>query len=160
MSRIECKYLEDKKCLLASDISQSDCPVLVEQCDYCTNKADPPQSVNVVTISLAMKYSKDTKRIVQQYGQVISDKAPTHGQSPGTELRKLIAWFVWDKRVKNCSTCKNREERMNRWGADKCEENIATIIEWLRESATERGYPFSPRVASALIRKAIANSRR
>ncbi len=160
MPWIECKYLQDKQCLLASDISQSDCPVLQEQCEYCTNKTDEPQSINIVTVSIAMKYTKDPKQVVAQYGSIISEKAPIHGQLPGTELRKLIAWFIWDKRVKNCSTCKNREERMNRWGADKCEANIATIIEWLRESATERGYPFSSRVASALVRKAIANSRK
>ena len=160
MSCVECKYLSDNKCLLASDISQSDCPVIPEQCTYCTDKANPPQSINVVTVSIAIKYSNDKLRIIQQYGDIITEKPPTHGELPGTELRKLISWFVWDKKVKNCTICKNREERMNRWGADKCEANIATIIEWLRESAIERGYPFSPRVASALIRKAIANSRR
>lgn len=160
MSSIECKYLDNTKCLIASDISESDCPVIPEQCDYCTNKAQPPQNVNVVTISIAMKYGKDTRRIVQQYGDVISEKEPTHGEFPGTELRKLISWFVWDARVKNCSICKNREERMNRWGADKCQENIATILVWIQESAAQKGYPYSSRVATALVRKAIANSRK
>ena len=155
-----CKYLDNTKCLLASDISESDCQTTPEQCDYCTNKATPTQDVNIVTISIALKYSNNKQRIVQQYGDMITQKEPTHGQLPGTELRKLISWFVWDAKVKNCSICKNREERMNRWGADKCQENIATILVWIQESAAQKGYPYSSRVASALVRKAIANSRR
>jgi len=79
---------------------------------------------------------------------------------PGTELKKLISWFIWNKNINNCGTCATREQRMNRWGPDKCQQNILTIIEWLRESAVKHGYPFSERIAAALIRKAIDNSRK
>jgi len=78
-------------------------------------------------------------------------------EGPGTELKKLISWFVWKR---NCSTCATREQRMNRWGPDKCQKNMLTIIGWLRESAMKHGYPFSEKVAAALIRKAIDNSRK
>lgn len=155
-----CKYLNNNNCQIASDIAQIECPVLESQCEYCTNKAEPKQSINPVTVSIALKYTSDIPRVINQYGSVITQKVPHHNQQPGTELRNLISWFVWSAKVRNCTTCKNREERMNKWGADKCEKNMATIVGWLKESAVEKGYPFSERVAVALIKKAIANSRK
>jgi len=147
-------------CRLASDMAQCDCLVFLEQCIYCTEKANPSQSINIVTVSLAIKYSDDKARVIQAYGSAVKQPNISSNPGPGTELRNLISWFVWDKKVQNCTICRNREERMNRWGPDKCEKNIATILGWLQESAKEKGYPFSTRVASVLVRKAIANSRK
>jgi hypothetical protein len=156
----DCKYLNKNICRLASDMAQSDCLVTEEQCNFCTNRAKPSRSINVVTVSLAIRYTKDKNIVLSQYANVIRTKQPPLHEKPGTELKNLISWFVWSKEVRGCTTCKNREDRMNKWGADKCEKNVQTIIAWLRESAVEKGYPFSERVASALIRRAIANSRK
>ena len=157
-----CKYLNNDICQLASDIAEADCTVSQEQCEYCTNTANPSQNVNVVTVSLAIKNTNDKAKVIGAYGQVVVyiEASSNPGTLPGTELRKLVHWFIWDRKVRNCTICKDREERMNRWGADNCEKNIATIVGWLQESAKERGYPFSARVAAALVRRAIANSRR
>jgi hypothetical protein len=54
---------------------------------------------------------------------------------PGTELKKLLA--AWPLRIvatPNCS-CNARAAEMDRKGCDWCEENIDTIIGWLREEA-------------------------
>jgi hypothetical protein len=141
-------------------MAQIDCPVTIEQCTYCTDQAKPCQSINVVTVSIAFKYTKDKASVASSYGKLLNIVPVSLKENPGTELKNLISWFVWDKKVRNCTICKNREERMNRWGADNCEKNIATIIGWLQESAKEKGYPFSSRVASVLVKKAIANSRK
>lgn len=157
---MQCEHLSNSICRLASDIAQCDCPVLVEQCIYCTEKANPSQSINVVTISLAIKYTDNKDRVIASYSSIVSSVPKPSKEGPGTELKKLISWFVWDKKVDGCKICKTREQRMNNWGPDTCLKNIQTIVAWLRESAKKKGYPFSERVAAALIRRAIANSRR
>lgn len=80
--------------------------------------------------------------------------------TPGTELKNILQWFVWSKKARECKTCKDRESTMNSWGPDKCLQNIGVISGWLKESAEEKGYPFSERIARAMIRKAIDNSRK
>lgn len=131
----------------------------VKACTICLEQATKD---NHVTASLALRVVQrpiqDDKQYLYKLLKVAEVKPVNEG--PGTELKKLISWFVWNEKDRNCSTCKNREQRMNRWGPDNCEKNMATIVGWLKESAVVRGYPFSERVAVALIKKAITNSRR
>jgi len=49
---------------------------------------------------------------------------------------------------------------MNRMGNDWCEQNIETIVEWLKEEAAARGLPFISTVGRMLVRKAISNARK
>ena len=134
-----------------------DVPIDKKACECCA-KCGNPCAVNQVTASRAVL-------ILRQNNQLIPNKLITivyeasHKEKPGTELKKLISWFVWSKKASNCKRCLDREQRMNEWGPDKCEKNVKTIIAWLRESAVERGYPFSERIAGALVRRAIQNSR-
>lgn len=157
---VNCNNLRSGICQLASDMAGKDCPTTPDKCTHCTKQVQPPQSINIVTVSIAVKYADNKKDVIDKYGAVVIDKEVVHKGKPGTELKNLISWFVWSKKVESCGRCKDREDRMNKWGPDKCEKNILTIIEWLRESAKERGYPFSERIAVALIKKAINNSRK
>ena len=77
----------------------------------------------------------------------------------GTELRKLISWFVWNKKASSCKKCVNREHKMNMWGPEGCEEMMDTILGWLKESAEEHGYPFSKRLVTLVVKRAIKNAR-
>lgn len=78
-------------------------------------------------------------------------------EGPGTELAKLISYFIWSRQ---CSKCKLRVNLMNKWGPDKCEENINVIKSWLRQSASKKGVPYVDSLVTVLIKRAIRNSRR
>lgn len=76
----------------------------------------------------------------------------------GTKLKELISWFPIPKKT-DCRTCRNLETKMNRWGPDKCEFKKPYIIGKLRIAALRRGLPFSERLVTILVDKAIRNSR-
>jgi hypothetical protein len=154
-----CRHLIDNSCSLASNIAKTKCSVNSEQCAYCTTKSDNPQAINIVTISLALLNSTDKASIAKQYASIIEETI-IEGELVGTELRKQISWFVWNQKVSNCKTCKNREERMNRWGCDRCLQNIDIILEWLKESAKNHYYPYNEFLVKRLVMKAINNARK
>jgi len=58
-----------------------------------------------------------------------------------------------------CS-CNARAAEMDRKGCDWCEENIDTIIGWLREEATKRRLPFLDAAGRLLVKRAIHKARR
>jgi len=76
----------------------------------------------------------------------------------GTELHKLLSAFGIHMNPK--CTCRWRMVEMNKWGADKCLENIETIVGWLKEEAGKRGLPFISTVGRMLVRRAIRNARK
>jgi len=82
-------------------------------------------------------------------------KAPRHG--PGTELKRLLARF-WIRDHHGCE-CNHRAKTMNLKGCDWCQENIATIVGWMREEAKKRRLPFVKWAATILVRRAIRNAR-
>lgn len=76
----------------------------------------------------------------------------------GTELKKMLA-AVGIESTPNCA-CNRRAAEMDARGPDWCEENIDTIVGWLREEATKRNLPFLDAAGRLLVRRAIANARR
>lgn len=88
----------------------------------------------------------------------LRSRTPSHG--PGTELKKLLAGFpLYITATPNCS-CNARAAEMDARGCDWCEENIDTVVGWLREEATKRGLPFLDSAGRLLVRRAIRNARR
>ena len=154
-----CIHFSDNKCLIASSIAKTDCPVIQQQCDYCTNEAAPPQAVNVVTVSIAAKYTKNPSNIKPEHEEFILEKKPTHNQSVGTELKNLISWFPIPGKTQ-CKSCTDLEIKMNKWGAALCLEKMDYIVNQLRLTAKEKGLPFSEFIARTLVKKAIRNSRK
>lgn len=74
---------------------------------------------------------------------------------PGTELKALLGgWPFYFKPTVGCR-CLDRASRMDRLGADWCEQNIDVISGWLREEATNRRLPYADAMGKALIRKAM-----
>lgn len=153
---IRCPHRNNGKCDISSKLIKLDVPLDDKACIHCIAH-DNPRSENLVTIGRAIITLRRNNLPIPKE---IVDKIKPTMKGPGTELKKLVSWFVWSDKVRKCKTCASREQRMNRWGPDTCQKNMLTIIGWLRESAMKNGYPFSERVAAALIRKAIENSRK
>lgn len=76
----------------------------------------------------------------------------------GFHLSNLLEMFSFTK-VHSCK-CKPRAKYLDSVGADWCEQNIETIVNWLKEEASARGLPFVSTVGRMLVRRAISNARR
>jgi hypothetical protein len=77
---------------------------------------------------------------------------------PGAELKKLLL-LAGIKATEGCK-CNKRANIMNERGCDWCEENIETIVGWLREEAESRKLPFVNAAARLVVRRAIRNARK
>lgn len=77
---------------------------------------------------------------------------------PGTILSGMISALGIQSSA-NCS-CKRHAIEMNTKGPDWCEQNMDTIVGWLREESEKRKLPFIETVAKLMISRAISKSRR
>lgn len=154
-----CEYLDTNNCKLGL----VDIPVLTnpDACNYCLN-CDKPKQPNKASASMAVgallaanKFDTTNPKHIELQ-KILTVPLLTYG--PGTELKKLVSWFVWLRDVGDCRSCYNREQQMNQWGPEECRKNISTIVDWLRESAAKHSLPFSGTLARILINKAIRNS--
>lgn len=76
----------------------------------------------------------------------------------GMELRRLIQKFGF-KAAPNCK-CSKHAKRMNKMGLAWCEQNIDTIVGWLREEAKRANIPFIDMAGKILVKKAISNTKK
>lgn len=97
---------------------------------------------------------------------------------PGTELAKLIGGIdrllgplrsllgaispalkesLDLKSTVGCG-CKTRLQKMDEWGVAGCQENIAIIVGWLKESAEAKGLPVADYPVRLLVDRAIARA--
>jgi len=153
---VNCIHSKNNTCDISSKLANLDVPLDGKACTHCT--ADKkPCSENLVTIGRAMiTLRKNNLPIPKELVAKITPKPLLSG--PGTELKKLVSWFVWLRDVADCQSCYNREQQMNQWGPNECRKNITTIVEWLRESAAKHSIPFSETLVKIIINKAIRNS--
>ena len=72
---------------------------------------------------------------------------------PGTELGKLLKKL----RVTPAPNCKCNQHirEMNARGVQWCNDNLNTIVDWLREEADKARLPFNETLSRILIRRAI-----
>lgn len=77
---------------------------------------------------------------------------------PGTLLSKMIK-SLGIVMSDNCS-CRRHALEMNDKGNDWCEQNIDTIVGWLREEAKRRGLPFVDMIGKVMVGRAIKKSRK
>lgn len=77
---------------------------------------------------------------------------------PGQELKKLLR-KIGIVASPNCE-CNKRAKFMDTQGVQWCEDNIDTIVEWLKEEAEKRKLPFVQFAAKILVKKAIYNAKR
>jgi hypothetical protein len=76
----------------------------------------------------------------------------------GTELKKLLGRI--GIRSKPSCSCNARAREMDAKGVLWCDNNLETVVGWLREESKRRRVPFVPVAGRLLIRRAIANARR
>lgn len=154
---MRCDYLDGEICQVASAMVSSKIRTYSATCSAC-EKQDNPRSINKVTCGLANLHIIQNKLNKADYPAVVDCFAVpiVHGEGPGTELKKLLSWFV--KPVPTCS-CHARIIQMNQWGPDGCEERIETILDWLQESAKQSGIPFVRFAVRLLVSQAIKNAR-
>jgi len=77
---------------------------------------------------------------------------------PGSILTNMIS-SMGIKSTPNCS-CRRHAIEMNSKGPDWCEENMSTILSWLKEESAKRHLPYIESVASLVVKRAIKTSRR
>ena len=90
--------------------------------------------------------------------QLVPRTLDSDPDGPGTILSNMLS-AMGIKSKPNCS-CKKRAIHMNKMGNEWCEQNIATILEWLKEEANKRHLPFVRTVAKMMVNKAIKKSKR
>jgi hypothetical protein len=76
---------------------------------------------------------------------------------PGTILSQMIK-SVGIVMTQGCS-CRRHAILMNEKGNDWCEQNIDTIIGWLREESKKRKLPFIDAIGKLIVNRAIKKSR-
>ena len=77
---------------------------------------------------------------------------------PGTILAEMLA-KIGIQPTSKCN-CKKYAAKMNSWGADKCEENIEDILDWMKRETKQRKFPFVRFAAKAMVKLAIRKSRK
>ena len=83
------------------------------------------------------------------------EENPNH---PGSVLAKTIKSLGFT--MSDTCPCKRHALEMNDRGNDWCEENIGTIVGWLREETHRRNLPFIDSIGRLMVSNAIAKSRK
>ncbi len=166
-----CPYLtKTNHCDVASRIAECNVLASAKACVACQRDQNP-QAINAVTIGMAIVNRKRRKQPITTLTQLLKNylheteepvtlKIATHGPGPGSELKKMLAWFARPSESCNCPVIidMGRAETMNDWGTDGCRQNFETIVDWLMEEAKLRGLPngkFTRIIAQSLVTTAI-----
>jgi hypothetical protein len=155
-----CEQLKNGICSVATNLARKDVLPILSQCEYCTQQVEPSQSINRVTVSLAINGAVDAEtklHVMETYGHLLT-RSTIKASGPGTELQKLISWF-YSPDNKRCK-CATRIAKMNAWGPDKCEENMDTILRWLKHSATINSVIYVESAVRLLVQLAIRRARK
>ena len=94
----------------------------------------------------------------QQFLQsLIRSTLEDNPNGPGTILSGMLS-TIGIKSTANCS-CRRHALEMNEKGPDWCNENMSTILEWLKEESSKRKLPFVESLAKMLVKRAIRQSK-
>lgn len=105
--------------------------------------------MNEVTILHSIQGCVERKEPIPPYLNV-NNLDLSHG--PGTNLKKVLSWFI--TKPEGCP-CDDRAVIMNMWGRSGCQQNIPTILGWLRESALDNDVWFNEFVVASLVKTII-----
>ena len=163
---MHCPYLTpDNQCQVATQMAECNVRASAAACEACQAN-DNPQAINVVTIGMAIVHRKRIQKPTAELQQLLDNYLPdseepatfkinAYRPGPGSELKKMLAWFA---RPSQSCDCETRADTMNDWGPEGCRENIDTIVDWLMEEAQARGLPhgrFTRVIAKSLVDTAI-----
>jgi hypothetical protein len=155
----------DNRCQVASHLAECAVQASPSGCRACCGNTNP-QAINVVTIGMAIVAKRRRNQDITKLKNLLTNYMPEREQpetykiaafrpGPGSELRRMLAWFA---RPSDSCKCETRAETMNEWGVNGCRSNLDTIVEWLLEEAELRGLPhgkFTRTVAKSLVLTAI-----
>jgi len=77
---------------------------------------------------------------------------------PGTVLSTMIKSL--GIHMSDSCSCRRHAISMNEKGNDWCEQNIDTVVGWLREESKRRGLPFVDMIGKVMVNRAIKKSRK
>ena len=108
-----------------------------------------------VEAALKVKLGDDIQASLQAMYPRTLEQDPN---GPGSILTGMIKTLG----ISSSSTCSCRRHalEMNDQGPDWCEQNMETILSWLRDEAKKRGLPFIDMVGKAMVQRSINRSRK
>jgi hypothetical protein len=83
---------------------------------------------------------------------------PKPADGPGAYLKKYLS-RIGITATPTCS-CNAKARHMDDMGIEWCEQNLDTIVEWLKEEAEKRRLPFFEWPAKMLVQKAIKSAKK
>jgi hypothetical protein len=101
------------------------------------------------------KIKDDTAKVLRAKFPKTLEEDPN---GPGTILSSMIS-TIGIKSTPNCS-CRRHAIEMNTKGPEWCEQNMSTILGWLKEESSKRHLPYIESVASLIVKRAIKTSKR
>jgi hypothetical protein len=104
---------------------------------------------------LTEKFGDNVAKFLRSLFPKTLEENPNH---PGTVLSKMIK-SLGIKMTDSCS-CRKHALEMNDKGNDWCEQNMDTIVGWLREEANRRKLPFIDAIGKLMVGRAIKKSRK
>lgn len=104
---------------------------------------------------LRIKLANNAQETLQSLFPTTLESDP---DGPGSILSNMFS-YIGIVSSPNCS-CKRHAIEMNQRGPDWCEENISTILGWLKEETKKRNLPFVESVAKLIVLRAIKLSRK
>jgi hypothetical protein len=108
--------------------------------------------------ALRSQLGNTTEEIQQTLQSLYPKTLEQNPNGPGSILTGMIS-SLGIKSTSNCS-CRRHALEMNDKGTDWCEQNMPTILSWLKEESAKRNLPFIEMVAKAMVQRAINKSRR
>jgi hypothetical protein len=163
---MQCEFLYQGTCDIASSLSGVTCATTPEACKVCT-EAEQSQTENAVTYSLAYSTlhrkglydAKTHQHVYEGIKHFCTQKqvVPIDIQAPSSGVgNRLAVMFSFVKKdISTCGTCRFRVKLMNRWGPELCKEKVDIIMNWIKESAIRNRYPFVPEIVKPMIHTAI-----
>ncbi len=109
-------------------------------------------------------FDEGVKRLeeIHKTGKLVSRQYQQHQQQngTGTQLERLLR-LVGITEKSGCK-CGSQAAVMNSQGPDWCEQNISTIVGWMKEEAQKRKLKllFNEKLATLLVKRAIHNARK
>lgn len=152
-----CEHLKDGQCVLASLVIGQPVPVHQSACDTCSAlEPGRARQVNYVVISAAAavireKHGKNgVEQLVNRFRGAFQ---PRNGV--GSELDKIIhRWLGFWLTDSVACKCGEVKDMMNRYGPNRCRENIEYFVDRLEENhaALECPIPFVRFIAVAAVK--------
>lgn len=104
---------------------------------------------------LKQKLGEDPQKTLQSLYPPTLEQDPN---GPGSILASMFS-KIGIKSTPTCS-CRRHALEMNQKGVSWCEDNVPTIVGWLKEESKKRKIPFIESIATMVVKRAINQSKK